>query len=134
LALCNSAATVCTSVMPTIRRCSRAVRPRTSSATWRCIVNRAERSTEIRTAATRARTCTEVVAPFGPWGRTPAARPAPTLQFIQRPAHMATVYQFEYFDSLLKRMRRSERFATEEAIRRMGGKFVPDPAYDIDDE
>jgi len=47
---------------------------------------------------------------------------------------MATVYQFEYFDSLLKRMRRSERFATEEAIRRMGGKFVPDPAYDIDDE
>jgi len=47
---------------------------------------------------------------------------------------MATVYQFEYLDPLLKRMRRSERFATEEAIRKMGGKYVPDTAYDIDDE
>ena len=47
---------------------------------------------------------------------------------------MATVYQFEYLDPLLKRVRRSERFATEEAIRKMGGKFVPETAYDIDDE
>ena len=46
---------------------------------------------------------------------------------------MATVYQFEYLDPLLKRMRRSERFATEEAIRRLGGKYVPDTAYEIDD-
>ena len=46
---------------------------------------------------------------------------------------MATVYQFEYLDPLLKRMRRSERFATEEAIRKLGGKYVPDTAYEIDD-
>ncbi len=46
---------------------------------------------------------------------------------------MATVYQFEYLDPLLKRTRRSERFATEEAIRKMGGKYVPETAYDIDD-
>jgi hypothetical protein len=47
---------------------------------------------------------------------------------------MATVYQFEYFDSLLKRRRRSDRFATEDAIRKLGGKYVPETAYDIDDE
>ena len=47
---------------------------------------------------------------------------------------MATVYQFEYLDPLLKRIRRSERFATEDAIRKLGGKYVPDTAYEIDDE
>ena len=46
---------------------------------------------------------------------------------------MATVYQFEYLDPLLKRMRRSDRFATEDAIRKLGGKYVPDTAYEIDD-
>ena len=47
---------------------------------------------------------------------------------------MVTVYQFERFDPLLKHVRRSDYFATDDAIEAFGAHLVPDTGYDIDEQ
>ena len=47
---------------------------------------------------------------------------------------MVTVYQFERYDPLIKRVRRSDYFATDDAIEAFGGHAVLDTGYDIDEQ
>ena len=47
---------------------------------------------------------------------------------------MVTVFQFERYDPLIKHVRRSDYFATDDAIQAFGGSLVPDTAYDIDEQ
>jgi hypothetical protein len=47
---------------------------------------------------------------------------------------MARVYRYDFLDRALMRERRSDDYATAEAIERLGGTILPETARDIDDE
>jgi len=46
---------------------------------------------------------------------------------------MARVYRYDFLDRALMRDRRSDDYATAEAIERLGGTILPETARDIDD-
>ncbi len=46
----------------------------------------------------------------------------------------ARVYQYDYFDRLLKRDRRSVDFATSDAIMEMGGTIIAESMREIDED